>query len=229
MKFLVGLLSIAVLILTLSLGYIAGKQNLSLFNLTPSPSPSPSNLPSTPGPACTLEAKLCSDGTSVGRVGPNCEFAPCPTPTSTPTKQVQAGGVLSFPRYELTFPTDWQFTKQSTTSDDEKLTLTGDGLTLSILQGGFGGSICLFPGDPDVEGPAGRYTAGVDITTKSGDKLRRTTTENSQKPGFGVCQLTQYGWGAPTLYGSISIQTPANPTVTQLTIIDNILASLTKL
>lgn len=27
--------------------------------------------------ACTLEAKICPDGTSVGRTGPNCEFAPC--------------------------------------------------------------------------------------------------------------------------------------------------------
>jgi putative hemolysin len=28
--------------------------------------------------ACTLEAKICPDGTAVGRVGPNCEFAQCP-------------------------------------------------------------------------------------------------------------------------------------------------------
>jgi len=28
--------------------------------------------------ACTLEAKICPDGTSVGRTGPNCEFAACP-------------------------------------------------------------------------------------------------------------------------------------------------------
>jgi len=28
--------------------------------------------------ACTAEAKLCSDGSAVGRSGPNCEFAPCP-------------------------------------------------------------------------------------------------------------------------------------------------------
>lgn len=27
---------------------------------------------------CTMDAKLCPDGSSVGRVGPNCEFAPCP-------------------------------------------------------------------------------------------------------------------------------------------------------
>jgi hypothetical protein len=37
--------------------------------------------------ACTLEAKLCPDGFSVGRTGPNCEFTPCPT--SSPTYQPQ--------------------------------------------------------------------------------------------------------------------------------------------
>ena len=29
--------------------------------------------------ACTLEAKICPDGTGVGRSGPNCEFASCPS------------------------------------------------------------------------------------------------------------------------------------------------------
>lgn len=33
--------------------------------------------------ACTQEAKICSDGSSVGRTGPNCEFAPCPTATNS--------------------------------------------------------------------------------------------------------------------------------------------------
>ena len=28
--------------------------------------------------ACTQEAKLCPDGSSVGRTGPNCDFATCP-------------------------------------------------------------------------------------------------------------------------------------------------------
>lgn len=27
---------------------------------------------------CTMEAKICPDGSAVGRTGPNCEFAPCP-------------------------------------------------------------------------------------------------------------------------------------------------------
>jgi hypothetical protein len=37
--------------------------------------------------ACTLEAKLCSDGSSVGRTGPKCEFADCPV------LQVQEGTI----------------------------------------------------------------------------------------------------------------------------------------
>ncbi|MEK7582173.1 MAG: hypothetical protein AAB488_02510 [Patescibacteria group bacterium] len=28
--------------------------------------------------ACTMEAKMCPDGSYVGRTGPNCEFAKCP-------------------------------------------------------------------------------------------------------------------------------------------------------
>ncbi len=32
--------------------------------------------------ACTTEAKICPDGSAVGRTGPNCEFATCPEPTT---------------------------------------------------------------------------------------------------------------------------------------------------
>lgn len=28
--------------------------------------------------ACTMDAKMCPDGSYVGRTAPNCEFAPCP-------------------------------------------------------------------------------------------------------------------------------------------------------
>lgn len=38
--------------------------------------------------ACTMDAKQCPDGSYVGRVGPNCEFAACPTPKPTPTDSV---------------------------------------------------------------------------------------------------------------------------------------------
>jgi hypothetical protein len=35
--------------------------------------------------ACTMEAKLCPDGSAVGRTGPNCEFAKCPDIIATGT------------------------------------------------------------------------------------------------------------------------------------------------
>lgn len=49
----------------------------------------------TPTPvACTQEAMICPDGSAVGRVGPNCDFAPCPgataTPAPTPTPRATA-------------------------------------------------------------------------------------------------------------------------------------------
>jgi hypothetical protein len=42
--------------------------------------PSPSAPQAT---ACTEEARLCPNGTSVVRTGPDCEFAPCPPETAT--------------------------------------------------------------------------------------------------------------------------------------------------
>lgn len=33
---------------------------------------------------CTMEAKLCPDGSYVGRTGPKCEFTACPGSISTP-------------------------------------------------------------------------------------------------------------------------------------------------
>lgn len=32
---------------------------------------------------CNADAKICPDGSSVGRTGPNCEFAACPPPEAT--------------------------------------------------------------------------------------------------------------------------------------------------
>ena len=46
--------------------------------------PTPTEVGDTKGGvACTMEAKLCPDGSYVGRTGPNCEFAPCPIPPGT--------------------------------------------------------------------------------------------------------------------------------------------------
>ncbi len=47
---------------------------------SPVPDAPSGEAPSGPpgGVVCTKDAKLCPDGSSVGRTGPSCEFAPCP-------------------------------------------------------------------------------------------------------------------------------------------------------
>lgn len=40
------------------------------------------NNPEGDDVACTMDAKICPDGSSVGRVPPSCEFAPCPGATA---------------------------------------------------------------------------------------------------------------------------------------------------
>ncbi len=60
-------------------------------------------VPDTPV-ACTEEAKVCPDGSSVGRTGPDCEFAACPgTPSVTEgttaalNQKIFTGGVFITP------------------------------------------------------------------------------------------------------------------------------------
>jgi len=51
------------------------------------------NAIEAPGPvvACPLDAKLCADGSSVGRVLPTCEFAACPTTQGAVSYTMPAG------------------------------------------------------------------------------------------------------------------------------------------
>lgn len=50
--------------------------------------------------ACTQEAKQCPDGSYVGRTGPNCEFAACPSPAASSTGRGDegkfCGGIAAF-------------------------------------------------------------------------------------------------------------------------------------
>jgi hypothetical protein len=46
------------------------------------PNTSVSGVVTPNGVACTEEAKVCPDGSAVGRTGPNCSFAACPPPNA---------------------------------------------------------------------------------------------------------------------------------------------------
>lgn len=56
--------------------------------------------------ACTEEAKICPNGSSVGRIGPNCEFALCPTLLPVDTANWKL--VTESRYYSIKIPGDYQ-------------------------------------------------------------------------------------------------------------------------
>lgn len=88
--------------------------------------------PVSPGQtACTLDAKVCPDGSSVGRIPPNCEFAPCPSPQSTSRlssspKPASTTSTLPhefLPGFSLAYPPGWSMeVKQFRTTDTANFT-----------------------------------------------------------------------------------------------------------
>jgi len=95
------LLIVTVLLMVGAVGfgaYYFGRQQRQPQEIFNSPTPEllpslmPTSSPSSEPVVCTMEAKICPDGTQVGRTGPNCEFAPCPQPSVTTS----------------TIPTNWQ-------------------------------------------------------------------------------------------------------------------------
>lgn len=64
---------------------------------------SPCSVISTP--RCTQEAKLCPDGSYVGRTGPQCEFTACPAPTSTDQTTLPQGYTMDSYRIEKVLET----------------------------------------------------------------------------------------------------------------------------
>jgi hypothetical protein len=44
-----------------------------------------------PGQACTMDAKICPDGSTLGRTGPNCSFPACPNTGVVPPQPKKTG------------------------------------------------------------------------------------------------------------------------------------------
>lgn len=47
--------------------------------------------------ACTMDAKMCADGSYVGRVAPNCNFAPCPGEENIRVEAPREGSAITSP------------------------------------------------------------------------------------------------------------------------------------
>ena len=71
---------------------IVGVSYLAYLSFRQTNSSTSPGTPIAPSPvACTMDAKVCPDGSAVGRTSPNCEFAACPG-AKTGTKECVRGG-----------------------------------------------------------------------------------------------------------------------------------------
>ncbi len=64
--------------------------------------------------ACSSEAMICADGSAVERVGPNCEFAPCPPATEIPTVSSSSDETANWKTHEesifsIKYPADLEY------------------------------------------------------------------------------------------------------------------------
>lgn len=63
---------VTAIVFSVIFGFFVGKNSINNDTVN-------SPLPFSPSQkACTMEAKICPDGSAVGRTGPDCEFSPCP-------------------------------------------------------------------------------------------------------------------------------------------------------
>lgn len=107
-----GGLVFILLIALVSVGIIGGAYFWSRVQFTKSAQP---NIK-----ACTQEAKLCPDGSSVGRVGPNCEFAACPQPAATPSNETTGWKTYTDNKsgYSINYPSAWMVEDSGRTDID---------------------------------------------------------------------------------------------------------------
>lgn len=80
-----------------------------------------------PKQACTQEAKLCPDGSSVGRTGPNCEFAPCPTASTTANWKTYINPVENF---SFMYPPTWTIDTKGENGDER-----GENIIVKLSKG----------------------------------------------------------------------------------------------
>ncbi len=83
-----ALATVTILFAVSTVSFVLGRQSVYIQNKKPpvgyeTPTPGEENKV-----ACTMEAKLCPDGTAVGRVPPKCEFEPCPNPTQVILRKI---------------------------------------------------------------------------------------------------------------------------------------------
>lgn len=87
-----------------------------------------STKPETNQVACTMEAKICPDGSSVSRGGPNCEFAACPNEEiqSSPLESQKVKQEYKSTQFTYSFEHPKSWVPSRTSNDDGELIILSD-------------------------------------------------------------------------------------------------------
>lgn len=198
-----GVFSVLLFLAIAAAAYFLGRKQLNFSN-TPTPIPTP-----------TLQEE------------PGGEEAVPTTSENTEKRTVSAGGVVSFPAYEIVVPEGWQ---EKIQHDDvtqiDILTLTNGAYEIRIMQGATGGALCLYPGDAPFEGPSAEYPAFWEI--KASDILLRRSGEEGGD-AFTLCEKKDDNtYFQPTTFGHISYKLPAGYDKDMLSQMDEMASSLKK-
>lgn len=134
---------------------------------------------STPTPiACTMDAKICPDGSAVGRTGPNCTFAPCPI-ANTVGADIQAHIDAKSNLIRLTTP-------MPGTLVHSPLTITGEARGTWYFEASFPISVVDWDGK----------IIGTDIAQAQGDWMTENFVPFTATVSFTVPTDTPYRRGA---------------------------------
>lgn len=204
MKYLVIILITAVLVFAGAAFYFKGLPKTGISSPTATPESTATPVSATNVPVASVEPQT--------------------------TSEITAGGILVFKKYSVTLPVGWESKKEYSPDPNvqiDRLILSKTGYKVTIYQAPTGGAICLYPGMPKVDGPTSMYDSFVEVTTASGEKLRKGTS--GVNTSSTVCEFQSDNWSAPTSFGHISIEVPGNGgTSAMVQEIDSILKSIKK-
>ncbi len=177
----------------------------------------------TTGAPCTDEAKICPDGSVVGRTGPTCEFRACPTAgTSTvpPDESVfttDTWKTLTDPKQQLSFkyPDPFPGTYVSAQAWPPKVTLSSKAFSCAAPLVIHGNTYCMTQSS---EGAAGstyttyRYTTHHDAGLITLDfTLRFVQCGNYDEPKQSACKTEQAAFSVPAFADTIASSLALTP------------------
>lgn len=152
------------------------------------------------------------------------EFTPTISPSPT-SETSQAWSTYTsekimdfFKTFKLSYPSSWTLSenKRGGNSPELEVTLKKGDFIIKIWQSVGGGSSCLFPEDPQLEGMYARYGSYKEILKENNIVWRRASPEGqTSKVIYGVCEKRSLSGGtfdfvAITEVGSIHLEGPVS-------------------